>query len=72
MPRKPHLSGGWQLHAPGQLNMIEFKKAIKVPEIFADLIPEFARILTDIKLDEGESSTFYEFINLKFLFYKHL
>jgi hypothetical protein len=27
--------------------MIEFKKAIKVPEIFADLIPEFARILTD-------------------------
>jgi len=27
--------------------MIEFKKAIKVPEIFADLILEFARILTD-------------------------
>jgi hypothetical protein len=49
MPRKPHLSGRWQLHAPGQLNMIEFKKAIKVPEIFADLISEFARILTDIK-----------------------
>jgi hypothetical protein len=67
MPRKPHLSGRWQPHAPGQLNMIEFKKAIKVPEIFADLIPEFARILTDIKLDEGENPTFYETFNLKFL-----
>jgi hypothetical protein len=47
--------------------MIEFKKAIKVPEIFADLIPEFARSLTDIKLDEGENPTFYETFNLKFL-----
>lgn len=67
MPRKPHLSGRWQLHALGQLNMIEFKKAIKVPEIFADLISEFARILTDIKLDEGKNPIFYETFNLKFL-----
>ena len=67
MPRKPHLSGRWQLHAPGQLNMIEFKKAIKVPEIFADLISGFARILIDIKLDEGKNPTFFETFNLKFL-----